>query len=137
MPRLKQRTIARDVVEWNRFRQKLKCPSDADDVDLRKRRLWVRLLFGGFSFVYNVAKRTRMRSIEGAFHRLAKRRALRVLNHHRRPGDRLQRNPLQADRAAKREDHDNTADAVKHIADAIGSLPVRQTAEIGQANLGG
>src|ERR1700730_3894987 len=133
MPSLKQRTITRDVVEWNRFRQKLKCSSDADDVDLRKRRLWVRLLLGGLSFVYNVAKRTQMRYVEGAFHSLAKRRALRVLNHHRRPSDRLERNPVQADRATERENHDNAADAVAHVAHAIRSLPVRQTTEHRQA----
>ena len=71
-----------------------------------------------------------MRSVEGAFHRLAKRRALRVLNHHRRPGDRLERNPVQADRATKRDNRNHATDAVKHVADVIRLLPVRQTTEI-------
>ena len=78
-----------------------------------------------------------MRSVERAFHSLAKRRALCVLNHHRRPGNRLERNPVQADRATKRENHNNAADAVKHVADAIRPLPVRQTTEIERADLGG
>jgi hypothetical protein len=68
-----------------------------------------------------------MRSVEGAFHSSAKRRALCVLNHHRRPGDRLKRNPVQADRATKRENHNHATDAVKHVADVIRLLPVRQT----------
>jgi hypothetical protein len=38
---------------------------------------------------------------------------------------------VQADRATKRENHNNAADAVKHVDDAIRPLPVRQTTEIG------
>jgi hypothetical protein len=52
------------------------------------------------------------------------------LDHHGGPRQRLERNPVQADRATKRENHNNAADAVKHVADAICSLPVRQTTEI-------
>ena len=72
-----------------------------------------------------------MRSVEGAFHSLAKGSPLRVLNHHRRPGDRLKRNPVQADRATKRENHNRAADAVNHVGDAIHLIPVRQTTEAG------
>ena len=44
---------------------------------------------------------------------------------------------MQADRATKRKHRNNAADAVKHVGDAIRLLPVRQTTEIGQADLGG
>jgi hypothetical protein len=37
-------------------------------------------------------------------------RALRILNKHARPGERLERDPMRADRAAKRADcHDATS----------------------------
>jgi hypothetical protein len=78
-----------------------------------------------------------MRSIECLLDRLAKPRAFRVLDDHGRPRQRLERNPVQADRATKRENHNNAADAVKHVADAIRPLPVRQTTEIERADLGG
>ena len=72
-----------------------------------------------------------MRSIKCLFDRMAKPRAFRMLNNHRGPGQRLKRNPVQADRATKRENHNRAADAVKHAADAIRPLPVRQTTEAG------
>ena len=72
-----------------------------------------------------------MRSVQGLLDRLAKPRAFRVLNHHGGPRQRLKYNPVQADRATKRENHNNAADAVKHVADAIRPMPVRQTTEIG------
>jgi hypothetical protein len=110
------RGITRDVIELDRSRQKLKCSSDVDDVHLRKRRLRARLLFRSLSFVHDVAKRTRMRPIQCLRDRLTKRRAFRVLDEHRRPGERLQCNPVQADRTTKRENRNNAADAVKHVA---------------------
>jgi hypothetical protein len=51
--------------------------------------------------------------------------------------ERLERNPVQADCATKRENHNHATDAVKHVADAIRSLLVRQTTEIRRADLGG
>lgn len=78
-----------------------------------------------------------MRSIECLLEGLTKARAFRVLDHHGSPRQRLERNPVQADRATKRENHNNAADAVKHVTDAIRPLPVRQTTEIKQADLGG
>jgi len=78
-----------------------------------------------------------MRSIECLLDRLAKPRAFRVLDHHGGPRQRLERNPVQADRATKRENRNNAADAVKHVADAIRLFPVRQTTEIERADLGG
>ena len=78
-----------------------------------------------------------MRSVQCLLDRLAKPRAFRVLDHHRGPRQRLKCNPVQPDRATKRENHNNAADAVKHVADAIRPMPVRQTTEIGRADLGG
>jgi hypothetical protein len=78
-----------------------------------------------------------MRSIQCLLDRLAKSRAFRVLDDHGGPRQRLEGNPVQADRATKRENHNNAADAVKHVADAIRPLPVRQTTEIERADLGG
>jgi len=78
-----------------------------------------------------------MRSVQCLLNRLAKPRAFRVLDHHGGPRQRLERNPVQADRATKRENHNNAADALKHVADAIRPLAVRQTTEIGRADLGG
>jgi len=78
-----------------------------------------------------------MRSIQCLLDRLAKPRAFRVLDHHGSPRQRLERNPVQADRATKRENHNKAADAVQHVAEAIRPLPVRQTTEIRQADLGG
>ena len=78
-----------------------------------------------------------MRSVKRLLDRLAKPRAFRVLDHHGGPRQRLKHNPVQADRATKRENHNNAADALKHVADAIHPLPVRQTTEIRRADLGG
>ena len=71
-----------------------------------------------------------MRSVQCLLDRLAKPRAFRVLDHHGGPRQRLECNPVQADRATKRENHNNAADAAKHVVDAIHPLPVRQTTEI-------
>jgi len=78
-----------------------------------------------------------MRSVKRLLDRLAKPRAFRVLDHHGGPRQRLKHNPVQADRATKRENHNNAADALKHVADAIHPLLVRQTTEIRRADLGG
>ena len=71
-----------------------------------------------------------MRSIQGLLDRLAKPRAFRVLDHHAGPRQRLECNPVQADHATQRENHNNAANAPKHVVDAIHPLPVRQTTEI-------
>src|SRR5947207_1531568 len=68
-----------------------------------------------------------MRSVKRLLDRLAKPRAFRVLDHHGGPRQRLKRNPVQADRATKRENHNNAADAMKHVADAIHPLLVSHT----------
>ena len=78
-----------------------------------------------------------MRSIQRLLQRLAKRPAFRVLNDHGRPSERLQRDPVQPNCAAEGENRDGATDAVKHVADAIRPLLVRQTTEIRRADLGG
>jgi hypothetical protein len=55
-----------------------------------------------------------VRKIEETSDRLAQGRALRVLNEHRRPRHRLERQPMQSDRAAKRENRGDAANAMKH-----------------------
>lgn len=60
-----------------------------------------------------------MRSVQCLLDRLAKPRAFRVLDHHGGPRQRLKCNPVQADHATKRENHNNAADAAKHVVDAI------------------
>ena len=67
-----------------------------------------------------------MGAIECPRDRGRQRRALRVLNKHRRPGDRLQRDPMQPDRATKRENRNGAANAAKHDSKAIEKPPVRQ-----------
>ena len=78
-----------------------------------------------------------MRSIQGLLDRLAEPRAFRVLDHHGGPRQRLKRDPVQPNCAAEGENRDGATDAVKHVADAIRPLLVRQTTEIRRADLGG
>ncbi len=49
---------------------------------------------------------------------LAQGRALRVIDEHRCPRQRLERDPLQADRAAKGENRDDPAYMAKHDCEA-------------------
>jgi len=49
---------------------------------------------------------------------LTQRRALRILNKHARPGERLERHPMQPDRAAKGENGNNATDLAKHDCEA-------------------
>jgi hypothetical protein len=56
-----------------------------------------------------MAKRTGMSAIERLSNSLTYRRAFRVIDEHRCPRQRLQNDPLQADRAAKGENRDDPA----------------------------
>src|SRR5215471_5331189 len=47
---------------------------------------------------------------------LTQRSALRILDKHVRPGERLDCNPMQPDRAAKRTNRSNATDPPKHVA---------------------
>ena len=59
-----------------------------------------------------------MRAIKRLSNRFPQRRALRVINDHRRPRQRLERDPMQSDCAAKRENRGNPAGAAKHEREA-------------------
>ena len=87
----------------------------ADHVDLRREKLQVRFLFARFSLVNDVTKRTWVRAIEGFGYRLTQSTAFGIIDDHRRPRDGLQRQPMQAYRAAKRKNCDDAANAPKHV----------------------
>ena len=55
-----------------------------------------------------------MRAIKRAFHCLAQGSLLRVLHNHRRPGNRLQREPLKTERETEREDGSEARGGSKH-----------------------
>lgn len=50
--------------------------------------------------------------------RLAQRRTLGVIDHHRRPCEGLQSDPMQTNRQTKRADRDDPASAAKHDREA-------------------
>lgn len=72
-----------------------------------------------------------MSAIEGAFYGFTKRRLFRALNQHRRPGDRLKGDPMQADRQAERDNNNNSTHDGKHVGRLSSQLSVRQIIEIG------
>lgn len=67
-----------------------------------------------------------MRAIEGLRDRLTQRTTFRIIHNHRCPRDRLQREPLQADRAAKRENRHRASNGTKHAHEASEQLVVGQ-----------
>ena len=87
----------------------------ADYVNLRRGKLQVGFLFGRFSFVNDVTEGTWVCAIERLRNRLTERTALGIIDDHRRPCDGLERQPMQADCAAKRENRDDAANLVKHV----------------------
>lgn len=70
-----------------------------------------------------------MRAVERLRDRLAQRRALRVIDDHRRPGNGLECDPMQPDRATERENGNDATDAAEHGQQAIEKPPVRQPTE--------
>lgn len=68
-----------------------------------------------------------MIAVEGLRDCLRQWHTLRILKKHRRPGDRLQRDPMQPDHATKCENHDGAANAAKHDPKGIERAAVRQT----------
>jgi hypothetical protein len=68
--------------------------------------------------VDSVAKRTRMSAIKRLSNRLAQRRALRIVDDHRRPRQRLQSDPMQTNCATKRENRGDVAGTAKHDCEA-------------------
>lgn len=59
-----------------------------------------------------------MRAVKRLSNRLAQRRTLRVINDHRCPRQRLERDPMQSDCAAKRENRGDAGGAAKHEREA-------------------
>jgi hypothetical protein len=59
-----------------------------------------------------------MSAVESLSDRLTQGRALRILNKHAGPGERLECNPMQPDRAAKRADRSDATDLSKHDCEA-------------------
>ena len=106
--------IAKRVIEQSDRRYQLDHACDADDVDLWHGRLYLRLFLRSLSCDDDVTKRTGMGAIKCLSDCLAQGRALRILDKHARPGERLERNPMQPDRAAKRTDDSNATDLSKH-----------------------
>ena len=74
-----------------------------------------------------MAKRTRMSAIKRLSNRLAQRGALRIVNDHRRPRQRLESDPMQTNRAAKRENRGDAAGAAKHEREASDALNQSQS----------
>src|SRR6266403_131970 len=70
-----------------------------DHIDLRCRRSQILFLLRILAFADHVTKRAGMCAIERLSNRLTQRRALGVINHHRRPRERLQSDPMQTNRS--------------------------------------
>ena len=66
-----------------------------------------------------MAERTWMGTIKCLSDCLAQGPALRILDKHIRPGERLECHPMQSNRTAKRADCSNTADLAKHDCEAM------------------
>ena len=120
----------RRVLEPHKWRWQRNRARRTDHVDLWRRRLEIRFLFGILAFVHGVTKQTGMRAIESLSDGLAQRRVLRVFNHHRSPRDRLKRDPMQTDRAAERENRHDAANTANHARET--SEPAEQCQSMAQ-----
>jgi hypothetical protein len=67
-----------------------------------------------------------MSAIKCFINRLTQGRALRIIDYHRCPRQRLERDPVQPDCAAERENREGTTNATKHAHEASGATAVRQ-----------
>lgn len=114
MPNFRKREVAPRIDERNKGRHHWPGAYDTYQVDLRRWRLEVRFLFGIPSLVYGVAKRAGMSTIQCSNDCGAQRLLLRVRKDHGGPGDRLQRDPMQSDRAAKRANRRDAPNITKH-----------------------
>ena len=110
--------IANCVLEGNKRRHQPDHTCDADNIDLWRGRLYVGFFFRGFSCSDDMTKRTGVGSIKCLSDCLTQRRALRILDKHACPGERLESDPMQPDRAAKRADYRNATDLSKHDCEA-------------------
>ena len=85
-----------------------------DHVDLWHERLQVCLFFDRFGLADDLTERTRVRAVKRLDNCMAQRSVFRIIDDHRCPGDRLQRQPLQTNCAAKRQNRDSAGNATKH-----------------------
>jgi hypothetical protein len=53
-----------------------------------------------------------------------------MLDDHRRPGQRLERNPMQTDRETKREDRHDSPEASKHAGEGSECAPACQSTTV-------
>ncbi len=118
MSQFKRETITNCVFERNERALNSICERCTDHVDLRRRRLQILFLLGIFSLANDMTKRTGMRAVERLSNRLTQRGALGVINDHCRPCERLQSDPMQANRQTKCADRGNPAGAAQHDCEA-------------------
>ncbi len=90
----------------------------ANHVDLWRRQLEIRFLFRILTDVDRMAQRARMSAVERLRNCLAQRRVLRVIDHHGRPCERLQSDPMQTNRQTKCADRGDPTNAPKHDCEA-------------------
>src|SRR5438876_8408448 len=79
-----------------------------------------------------------MCAIESLRNRLTQRATFCITHNHRCPCDRLKREPLQTDCAAKCKNRDSASDATNHAYEISERLPIRQSsqARVNQLNRG-
>jgi len=120
MANFRKREVAPWVDERNKGRHHWHSAYDTYQVDLWRWRLEVGFLFGIPSLVYGVAKRAGMSTVQCSNDCGAQRLLLRVRNDHGGPGNRLQRDPMQSDRAAKRANRRDAPNTTKHDGETSG-----------------
>jgi hypothetical protein len=120
MPNFRKREVASRIDERNKGRHHWHSGFDTYQVDLWRWRLEVRFLFGIPSLAYGVAKRAGMSTVQRSDNGGAQRLLFRVGNDHCGPGNRLQCDPMQSDRAAKRANRRDAPNTTKHDGETSG-----------------
>ena len=108
------------IFEGNKSGPQKESAGRAEQVWLTGRRLPILLLFGVSGFCDVLAEITGMISVKCLRNRLRKRTMLRIISNHPRPGDRLQANPVAADRKTERQYDDTSASSSEHPRQATG-----------------
>ena len=114
----RQAAITYCVFERNEWTLNSMCERCRDHIDLWCRRSQILFLLRIFSFIDYVTKRARMCAIKRLSNRPAQRRVLGVIDHHRRPCERLQSDPMQTNRQTKCADRSDPAGAAQHDREA-------------------
>jgi hypothetical protein len=109
------------IFEGNKSGPQKESAGRAEQVWLTGRRLPILLLFGVSGFCDVLAEITGMISVKCLRNRLRKRTMLRIISNHPRPGDRLQANPVAADRKTERQYDDTSTSSGEHPRQATGS----------------